>query len=103
MESRLFVTTAVDALMSSSAFSAFITSQPAKLKSWNNTQIQALWTTGDTIAGTSGNFTPIGIPDGLGAYKLNSTTVRLLMNHEVGPTAGYAYSLANGTSLPVRG
>ncbi len=86
------------ALLSTSSFAAFISSQPSQLKAWNNAKIQALWTVGEVIPGTSGNFTPIGIPDGLGAYKLNSSTVRLFMNHEVGPTAGYAYTLANGTT-----
>jgi hypothetical protein len=98
MNNRLFSVIVASTFLSTPAVAAYVTSQPAQLKSWNNTQIQALWTVGDTISGTSGNYTPIGIPDGLGAYKLNATTVRLLMNHEVGPANGYAYTLANGTS-----
>jgi serralysin len=94
-----FVATSIAALLSSSAFAAYITSQPAELKGLNGTQIQALWTAGESVTGTSGNYTPIGIPDGLGAYRLNTTTVRVLMNHEVGPTGGYNYTLANGTTL----
>jgi serralysin len=98
MRARLF-SAALTALMSTSAFAAFVTSQPAQLRSWNNAQIQAVWTVGETINGTGGNYTPIGIPDGLGAYRLNNSTVRVLMNHEVGPTGGYNYTLANGTSV----
>jgi hypothetical protein len=87
------------ALLSSTAQAAFISSQPAQLTAKNGALLTPLWTVGETIAGSSGSYTPIGIPDGLGAYKLNSSTVRVLMNHEVGGTAGYAYTLANGTSL----
>jgi hypothetical protein len=90
---------AITLLFAPTAQAAFITDKPAKLTAKNGAVVTPLWTTGDTIAGTSGTYTPIGIPDGLGAYKLNTTTMRVLMNHEVGPTAGYAYSLANGTSL----
>lgn len=99
MRMSFMVAASALAILSNSAFAAYITSQPAQLKSIYNTQIRALWTAGDTITGTSGTYTPIGIPDGLGAYKLNATTVRVLMNHEVGPTGGYNYTLANGTSI----
>jgi hypothetical protein len=81
------------------AQAAFITNKPAQLGAKNGAILTPLWTVGDVIPGTSGNYTPIGLPDGLGAYKLNSSTMRVMMNHEVGATAGYAYSLANGTSL----
>jgi hypothetical protein len=86
-------------LFSSSAHAAFISDKPAQLTAKNGALLTPLWTVGETIPGSSGSYTPIGIPDGLGAYKLNSSTMRVLMNHEVGPTAGYSYSLANGTSL----
>lgn len=40
-----------------------------------------------------------GLPDGMGAYRLDATTVRLLVNHEIPGNRGYLYSLANGTGL----
>lgn len=56
-----------------------------------------LFTVGETITGTS--YQPVGILDGLGAYSLNATTVRVLANHELGNTVGASYTLANSTSL----
>ena len=75
--------------------------------------VNPVFTIGDTIEGatgalnptSAGNFSPVGTPDGLGAYALNATTIRVLMNHEIEvPTtgtipAGYPYTLANGTVL----
>jgi hypothetical protein len=86
-------------LFSSTAHAAFISDKPAQLSAKNGAIVTPLWTVGDTIPGASGAYTPIGIPDGLGAYRLNSSTLRVLMNHEVGATAGASYTLANGTSL----
>ncbi len=75
--------------------------------------VNPVFTMGDTIEASTGalnptsagNFSPVGTPDGLGAYALNSTTIRVLMNHEIEvPTTGttpaaYPYTLANGTVL----
>ncbi len=99
MRFSILAATSLFALASGAAQAAYISTQPAQLKALNNSQVKALWTVGDTIPVTTGSYTPIGIPDGLGAYKLNSTTVRVLMTHEVGPTGGYNYQLANGTSI----
>ena len=53
-----------------------------------------------TIGQTTPNgYTPVGIPDGIGAYALDSSTVRLFVNAELGNTAGYAYTLGSGASL----
>ncbi len=49
--------------------------------------------------GLPDGFQPVGIPDGIGAYKLNATTIRAFVNSEVGASQGYEYSLANGTTL----
>ena len=40
-----------------------------------------------------------GVPDGLGAFQVDENTVRVLINHELGNTAGNAYELSNGTEL----
>ena len=73
----------------------FDTTQPSQVKGLNGYTVDPIFTVGDVID----SYVPLGILDGLGAYKLNSTTVRVLANHEVSNTAGYAYNLANNTSL----
>jgi hypothetical protein len=45
---------------------------------------QALLTVGDSIGG----YRMVGIPDGLGAFDNGDGTFTLLMNHELGNTAG---------------
>ena len=52
-----------------------------------------------TVGGSIDGYQPIGKLDGIGAYELDSNTVRLLVNHEVGAGSGYTYALANGTQL----
>jgi len=42
---------------------------------------------------------PPGILDGMGAFRWTKHTVRVFVNHELGATTGYAYRLANGTTL----
>jgi len=73
--------------------------------------VSPVFTIGDTVEGatgalnstSAGNFSPPGTPDGLGAYSLNATTVRVFMNHEIAlPTSGsaaYPYTLANGVVI----
>ncbi|MDX2255651.1 MAG: DUF839 domain-containing protein [Pseudanabaenaceae cyanobacterium bins.39] len=74
----------------------FDTAQPSQVKGLNGWTVDPIFTVGDKI----GTYVPIGILDGIGAFSLNDTTVRLYVNHEVGNTAGYKYTLANGTQLP---
>jgi len=73
--------------------------------------VDPVWTVGDTFqdatgalnATSAGAFSPVGTPDGLGAYSLNATTVRVFMNHEIelpaSGSAGYPWTLANGTVI----
>jgi phosphodiesterase/alkaline phosphatase D-like protein len=69
--------------------------------------VTPLFTVGQTISGTTGalnsttagDYDPMGVLDGIGAYELNATTVRAFVNHEVGPSVGYSYSLENGLTL----
>jgi hypothetical protein len=70
------------------------TSEPAQtlgLGDWSTTPV---FTIGETING----YTPPGIPDGMGAFERDDT-VEIVSNHELRATQGYAYTLANGTSL----
>lgn len=68
------------------------TDSPATRNGW---QAQSLITIGESFNG----YTPVGIPDGMGAYALDADTVRVLVVHELGRSAGYDYTLANGTPL----
>ncbi|TWU27908.1 choice-of-anchor I family protein [Novipirellula artificiosorum] len=56
-------------------------------------------TTGALNSSTAGDYTPPGILDGIGAYEFDSDTVRVFATHELVDGDGYAYSLANGTSI----
>lgn len=55
-----------------------------------------LVTVGETLPN---GYRPIGIMDGIGAYSLDSKTIRAFVVHEVGRTQGYAYTLDSGFSL----
>ncbi|MEI7666249.1 MAG: alkaline phosphatase D family protein [Synechococcaceae cyanobacterium ELA263] len=58
-------------------------------------KVTPLFTFGESI----GAFTPVGVPDGEGAFLKDPSTIRLLVNAEIGKAAGYSYLLANGTEL----
>ena len=73
----------------------FTTNQPAQIQGLNGYTVKPIFTVGETI----GDYAPPGILDGIGAFSLNETTVRFYVNHELGSTVGYAYTLENGTDL----
>ncbi|MCC6409191.1 MAG: DUF839 domain-containing protein [Planctomycetes bacterium] len=52
-----------------------------------------------TVGETLGNYTPIGLLDGIGAFPRNPTTALVLVSHEASEALGYAYKLDNGTQL----
>lgn len=62
--------------------------------------VEPLLTIGETVEGSgaftgqAGGYTPVGIPDGLGAQKLDADTVRVFMNHEISE-GGAAYTVNN--------
>ncbi|MGB7414417.1 MAG: esterase-like activity of phytase family protein, partial [Thermosynechococcaceae cyanobacterium] len=74
---------------------AFDTVEPAQVKGLEDYVVDPVFTIGETY----GDYTPAGILDGLGAFALDDNTVRVLANHELRETEGYAYQLANGTEL----
>lgn len=53
-------------------------------------------TTGALNSSTAGDYTPVGILDGLGAYELDSNTVRVFANHELLNFRGNAYTVSDG-------
>lgn len=57
--------------------------------------IQPIFTVGEAIH----DYLPPGILDGMGAFQLNKNTVRVLVNHELTPGAGYPYQLKNGVEI----
>lgn len=65
--------------------------QAVGLGPWSTTPV---FTIGETI----NDYTPPGIPDGMGAFERNDT-VEILSNHELRSAQGYPYTLANGTEL----
>lgn len=60
------------------------TTAPYVLPSMPGVETVSVLTVGDTIGG----YSLVGIPDGLGAFKSGHQTFTLLMNHELGNTAG---------------
>lgn len=74
---------------------SFQTSEPSQIKGLEGYTTQPLFTVGETI----NDYVPPGILDGTGAYKLNDTTVRILVNHETNSNTTYAYTLASGVEL----
>jgi serralysin len=74
----------------------FDTTNPSQVQGLNGYTVDPLFTVGEKI----GDYVPPGILDGIGAYSLNESTVRLLVNHELASSDGYRYTLKNGTQLP---
>ncbi len=75
--------------------SEFDTVEPAQMDGLAGYTVDPLFTIGETYGG----YTPTGVLDGLGAYALNDSTVRVFANSELSSEQGYAYTLANGTEL----
>lgn len=42
------------------------------------------------------SYQPVGIMDGIGAWKQDARTVRVMVNHELGATAGKSYTIEDG-------
>jgi hypothetical protein len=57
---------------------------PYLIRAMNGVVTKSILTVGDTI----GHYRMAGIPDGLGAFDNGDGTFTLLMNHELGGTAG---------------
>ncbi|WP_299402242.1 alkaline phosphatase [Acaryochloris sp. IP29b_bin.148] len=74
---------------------AFDTVEPAQVTGLEGYTVDPVFTVGETYD----SYTPPGILDGLGAFELDDSTVRILANHELVSEDGYGYTLANGTEL----
>lgn len=79
----------------------------AMLSGENGFDVTALITVGEQLEGTSGalnsnstgDYKPVGIMDGIGAYELNESTVRIFVNHELANNVGQSYQLENNLAL----
>lgn len=74
---------------------SFNTNEPSQMQGLDGYSVKPLFTVGETI----NDYAPPGILDGTGAYKLDETTVRVLVNHELADDVGYRYELASGAEL----
>jgi hypothetical protein len=88
-----------EALISSPAAAGAGTFAPTMIKDvagGPDLTISSLLTVGETINGLepgSSVYAPPGIPDGMGAYDNGDNTFSLLVNHELGSTAGYQMNI----------
>ncbi|UCE62483.1 MAG: hypothetical protein JSU59_06205, partial [Nitrospirota bacterium] len=74
------------------------------MKGFHGWEVTSLFTVGDRLPTVEqklypNHYQPVGVLDGIGAFRLTSNTVRVLINHELRGSAGYAYALKNGTTL----
>lgn len=79
-------------------------SPASMVKGQGTWEVVALLTIGDSLPSGDPRFAgqgyqPVGAPDGLGAYRWDQETVRVLVNHELNGKAGYPYRLDNGTTM----
>ena len=89
------------------ALTGFASKHPSPLSMMNGQgtwEVLALLTIGDRLPSRDSRFTdrayqPVGALDGLGAYRLDENTVRVLVNHELNGKAGYPYRLDSGATL----
>ncbi len=81
-----------------------ITTEVPMLAGEGGFTVVPLFTVGETLRGTTGalnplaagDYTPVGVPDGIGAFRLDASTVRVLINHELHSAAPYAVSDEKG-------
>ena len=89
------------------ALTGFASKHPSPVSMMNGLgpwEAFSLLTVGDRLPSHDRRFPdqeyqPVGRLDGLGAYRLDERTVRVLVNHELKRKTGYPYRLNNGTTL----
>ncbi|MCB1500684.1 MAG: DUF839 domain-containing protein [Bauldia sp.] len=73
----------------------------------NGYSVVSLFTVGEALAATTGalnpftagTYVPAGTPDGIGAFRLDADTVRVLVNHEL--TSAAPFQISNGAGAAV--
>ena len=95
----LTTTASMVALGANVAQAQFTTEYPqAQMQGLNGWNTESIFTVGESING----YYPTGILDGIGAFKINENTVRVLVNSELSAGSGASYTLNNG-GLTVEG
>ncbi len=80
------------------------TNQPAQMIGLNGYTVDPIFTVGEIFAGEiQGDYAPPGILDGLGAFRIDEDTIRIVANHELRPAQGYTYTLDNGNGAELTG
>ena len=75
---------------------------PAGVQGWEVVPLLTIGEQGEGVAKPAVDGTvyrPPGRLDGIAAFAVDEQTVRVLVNHELGASEGYAYTLDNGTQL----
>lgn len=75
---------------------AFSTAYAPMMQGRNGASVEALFTIGETYTDGDYSYTPVGILDGIGGYRLDDNTVRFLVNHELSEGRGYSYTVDDG-------
>jgi secreted PhoX family phosphatase len=86
---------AIASIATTASAAGFVTAAAPMLAGQGNYVVTPLYTIGDTLPN---GYQSVGIPDGIGAYKLDKSTVRIMVNHELS-SGGKSYTLATGKTL----
>src|SRR5687767_4092503 len=89
----VFTLSAVGTVLANSITGPSSSQSPYILRSQPGVVTKSIFTVGDSANFKADGVTPyrmVGIPDGLGAFDNGDGTFTLLMNHELGATAGVA-------------
>lgn len=105
------VNLAVGIATSFTGSSGAITTEAPMLRGENGFAVVPLFTVGEHLNNTTGAlnpssagiFTPPGTMDGIGAFRLDGSTVRVLVNHELSEASPYSVSNGAGGALTLGG
>ncbi|HET7717984.1 MAG TPA: alkaline phosphatase PhoX [Bauldia sp.] len=88
-----------------------ITTEAPMLAGEGGFRVVPLFTVGETLRATTGalnpssagDYTAAGVLDGIGAFRLDASTVRVLVNHELSSAAPYAIADGSGGAVSLAG
>ena len=89
-------------------FSRSVANQNPMLQGLGWWKSSVLFTIGEALPSSrsvNNSYYPPGVPDGMGATRLENGLVRIFLNHELSPASGYGYLLEaeSGDKFPVAG
>ena len=91
--STIIASVAAATPVEAATFMPYTTTGQAMVTPASGFNYRPIFTGGETLPN---GYRPVGIMDGIGAYALNDSTVRLFVNHELGSSAGRSYSIVDG-------